>query len=79
MKNNLSDLNNHLFLALERLNNEDLQGEELNAEIRRDVAITGVAEQVINNASTVLKAYSLKDNLNIEVLPEMIEAPKKRS
>ena len=33
MKNKLSDLNNHLFEAMERLNNEDLTDEELEKEI----------------------------------------------
>ncbi len=35
MKNTLSDLNNHLFTQLEKLNDDDLQGEELEREIKR--------------------------------------------
>ena len=35
MKNKLVDLNNHLFAEMERLSDEDLQGDELTAEIDR--------------------------------------------
>ena len=35
MKNTLGDLNNHLFAQLEKLGDEDLNGEQMDAEIRR--------------------------------------------
>jgi len=60
MTNKLTDLNDHLFKQLDRLNNNDLKGEELQQEINRSVAITGVAKEVVSNASLQLNALKLK-------------------
>ena len=56
VKNTLGDLNNHLFEQLERLNDEDLEGEKLDAEIARAKAISGISRDIISNANLVLKA-----------------------
>ena len=64
MKNKLIDLNNHLFCAIERLNDDELKGDELNQEINRAHAMTNVAAQIINNANLVLKATVAADNAN---------------
>jgi 50S ribosomal subunit-associated GTPase HflX len=57
MKNKLLDLNNHLFAQLERLNDENFDKEQLSLEIDRARAITGVANQLINNARLVYEAH----------------------
>ena len=62
MKNKLSDLNNHLFEQLERLNDEDLKDEKLESEIKRAKAITNVAQTIINNANTILEATKFLDD-----------------
>ncbi|NLL20009.1 MAG: hypothetical protein GX262_13495 [Clostridia bacterium] len=56
MKNTLADLNNHLFMQLERLNDEEIQGEKLQEEISRAKAISNIATQIINNGSLVLRS-----------------------
>jgi len=78
MKNTLGDLNNHLFAQLERLNDEDLKGEELQEEILRSKAITSVASQIISNGSLVLDAKKMIDNkLDADnKLPKMLEEQK---
>lgn len=59
MKNTLADLNNHLFEQMERLNDDDLTDEQLEKEIKRADAMTGVATQIIGNAHLILKATEL--------------------
>ena len=61
MKNKLTDLNDHLFAEIERLSDEDLQGDELMNEIERAKAITGVSTQIIANGALALKAEEFKD------------------
>lgn len=74
MKNKLVDLNNHLFAELERLGDEDIIGDKLNEEITRAKAVTDVAEQIIANASLVLKAQiAAGESFNANMkLPKML-------
>ena len=73
MKNTLGDLNNHLFAQLERLGEEDLEGDKLTAEINRAKAISDIATQVIANGSLVLKAKTFA----YEYLPQSGNDEKK--
>lgn len=59
MKNKLSDLNNHLFAQLERLSDESLTPEQIEAECKRGDAITQVADKIIENAALHLKAVGM--------------------
>jgi hypothetical protein len=63
MKNKLSNLNNHLFEQLERLNDDDLKGDDLAREISRSHAMCTVASQIISNGRLVLDAAKAADEL----------------
>lgn len=62
MKNKLSDLNDHLFCQLERLAQEDLTPEQIEAEVKRTDAIVDVSEQIVRNADLHLKAATILAN-----------------
>ena len=57
MRNTLEDLNNHLFMQLERLGDEELTDEQLEREVRRTEAITKIATNIVENGTLVLKVW----------------------
>ncbi|WP_417255333.1 hypothetical protein [Celeribacter halophilus] len=69
MKNSMTDLNNHLFMQLERLSEEDLSEAQIAQEAKRAEAIVSVAEQIVSNAQTQLKAATLFAQHGNDVLP----------
>lgn len=75
MKNTLGDLNNYLFLQLERLDDDELTFEDLEAEIMRSKAITDVAARIIQNGDLVLRAKKMMDDrMDADLtLPKMLE------
>lgn len=50
MKNKISDLRDHMFAALERLGNEELNQDEMKAEIERSRAISDVGKVIVESA-----------------------------
>ncbi len=74
MKNKLVDLNNHLFEELERLNDEELRGEELEEERKRAKSIANIAQTIINNGELALKAVKHYDEFgNKGDMPEILQ------
>lgn len=59
MKNKLSDLNDHLFMQLERLGDEDLTPEQIETEAKRAEAMVTVADRIAGTAALQLKAAAM--------------------
>lgn len=67
--NKLSDLNNHLFEELERLNDESLTGDALQEERERAKSMANIAQTIINNGELALKAVKHFDEYGKEKMP----------
>lgn len=61
MKANLMDLNNVLFERIERLNDDDLVGDELENELKKSKAIGGIASTIVQNSSLILRAVRYEE------------------
>ena len=71
-KNTLSDLNDYLFMAIEKLSDDDLSDEEITRECNRAKAIQGLAHAVIDNARLVLDAKKLDIEEGEHVAPRIL-------
>lgn len=49
-RNKINDLRDHLFAALERLDNDELTQDELNKEIEKAQAVAQIGTVIINSA-----------------------------
>lgn len=58
MKNKLSDLNNYLFEQIERLQDDSLDAEAVDREMKKADAIVDVAEVIVKSSSLQLQALS---------------------
>lgn len=75
VKNTLGDLNGYLFEQLERLNDIEMDPEQLNTEIKRSKAVSEIAGNIINNGKLVLEAQKFKDEkIDMDAkTPKMLE------
>lgn len=62
MKNRITDLNDHLFAQMERLAEEGLSGEKLEAEVQRTEAMVKIADKIVDNARLGIQAATLVAN-----------------
>lgn len=71
MKNTMSDLNNCLFESLERLNDDELNDDQFEKEIKRSEAINKIAKNIIDNGALALNVKKhmdeYGDGFNVEV------------
>jgi predicted CoA-binding protein len=73
-KNKITDLNDHLFVALERLNDDDLAGDKLREEIERSKAIALVGGKVIDGMKAQTEMFTtLLENGYRPVVPEQFK------
>ena len=56
MKNTLNDLNNYLFESIERLNDDSLDNEQLDREIKRSEAVQKIAKTIVESGTLALQA-----------------------
>lgn len=49
-RNKLEDLRNHLFVSLERLNDEELTSEQIEDEVRKSKAIVNISNAIVETA-----------------------------
>lgn len=76
MQNTLGDLNNHLFAQLEKLDDDNLNEEDLESEIKRTEAMAKISEQIIRTGELQFKAMQHMDEYGYnrkKSVPEMLE------
>jgi len=74
MSKNIGDLNAHLFNQLDRLSEAGLQGDDLQKEIERSKAISGVSKDLIASAKLSLEAEKYKSDGKMQAkrLPQVL-------
>jgi len=74
MKNTLVDLQNHLFMVIETLDDNTLKGDALKQEIARAMAINEVAKTAVQNGALMVKAaeviYGLPVSDDLPLIPK---------
>lgn len=71
-RNKMMDLNDHLFEQMERLNDNDLKGDKLKEEITRAKSMSGIANQIIQNARVCVEAAKAYNDGTIKRFPKML-------
>jgi hypothetical protein len=71
MTSKLSDLDDHLFSALNRLRDNALNPDQISAEVSRAQAVVAIADQITQNAKTKLVAAKLYAEHGAMILPHL--------
>lgn len=75
MTSPMTALNNALLQQLDRLNNPEVTGEALEAEVMRAHSMTGVSKEIISNARLALAAEKHKMEFGSHYkLPALLES-----
>ena len=65
MKNNLSDLNNHLFSMLETIEDDEMTDKRLEKELKKAQAICSISSQILKVASVQLSAIKTAEQCRL--------------
>ncbi len=67
MKNNLADLNNHLFAMLEELEDDDLEKDpqQLEKTLKKASAMSSISSQILKVANVQIQAIKTMENCNL--------------
>lgn len=65
-KNKLSDLRDHLFMQLERLNDETLDKTDMELEIKKAKSMADIGNSIINTAKTEIDFIKATKQLSTE-------------
>lgn len=65
MKNNLSDLNNHLFSTLETLEDDKMTDKRLEKELKKAQAICSISSQILKVASIQISAIKTAEQCGL--------------
>lgn len=77
-RNKIGDLRNHLFAALERLNDESLTGEQLNDELKKSEAIANIGKVLVESAKVEVKYIQVVNGDNCDFIPGTIDDNRKQ-
>jgi hypothetical protein len=76
-KNKISDLRDHLFSALERIDDDQLSSEELEIEIKKAQAVANLSSMVIQSAKIEIDFIKVTGRLDSNTeLFKSIDTPK---
>ena len=77
MKNTLTDLNNYLFEQLERLNDDSLDTEQLERELKKTDAIVKIGDSIIRNGELAFRTMQHLDQygygMDRKTVPPMLD------
>ena len=65
MKNNLSDLNNHLFSMLEVFEDDEMTDKQLEKELKKAQAICSISSQILKVASVQISAIKTAEQCGL--------------
>ncbi|MBN6711466.1 hypothetical protein JFL47_10300 [Haemophilus haemoglobinophilus] len=74
-KNKLEDLTDHLFMALDRLNEDGLSAEQIQQEATRAKSVVEIGEKIIDVAKVSLEAAKVQADYlgNQAALPKIFQ------